>query len=40
METVTQLGGSGLLSGWELVLLPQHTFGRSVAELVLQQSSG
>lgn len=40
METVTPLGGSGLLSEWELVLLPQHTFGRSVGELVLQQSSG
>lgn len=37
---LAQLGGSGLLLGWELLLLSQHVFGRSVGESVLQQRSG
>lgn len=40
METLAHFGVSGLLSGWELVLLPQHMFERLMGESVLQQSSG
>lgn len=39
VETLAHFGASGLLSGWELVLLPQHMFERSMGESVLQQSS-
>lgn len=35
METLAEMEGSGLLLGWELVLLPQHMFGRSVGVSVL-----